>query len=54
MRIASNTLQDNIVRQIQQLGLQNSKLQSQVASGQRITQIEDDPSAAGRVLKVCK
>jgi flagellar hook-associated protein 3 FlgL len=51
MRIASNTLQDNIVRQIQQLGLQNSKLQSQVASGQRITQVEDDPAAAARVLE---
>ncbi len=51
MRIASNTIQDNIVRQIQQIGLQNSKLQSQVASGQRITQLEDDPSAAGRVLE---
>lgn len=50
MRIASNTIQDNIVRQIQQLGAQNSKLQSQVASGQRLTQIEDDPAAAGRVL----
>jgi len=50
MRIASNTIQDNIVRQIQQLGSQTSKLQAQVASGQRITQAEDDPAAAGRVL----
>ena len=50
MRIASNTIQDNIVRQIQQLGAQTSKLQTQVASGQRITQAEDDPAAAGRVL----
>ena len=50
MRIASNTIQDNIVRQIQQLGSQTSRLQAQVASGQRITQPEDDPAAAGRVL----
>ena len=50
MRIASNTVQDNIVRQIQSLGSQTSKLQAQVASGQRITQAEDDPAAAGRVL----
>ena len=50
MRIASNTIQDNIVRQIQQLGSQTSKLQAQVASGQRITQADDDPAAAGRVL----
>ncbi len=51
MRIASNTIQDNIVRQIQQLGSQTSKLQTQVATGQRISQAEDDPAAAGRVLE---
>jgi flagellar hook-associated protein 3 FlgL len=51
MRIASNTIQDNIVRQIQQLGAQTSKLQTQVATGQRISQAEDDPAAAGRVLE---
>lgn len=50
MRIASNTIQDNIVRQIQSLGVQTAKLQSQVASGQRITQADEDPAAAGRVL----
>jgi flagellar hook-associated protein 3 FlgL len=50
MRIASNTVQDQIVRQIQQLGVQSSKLQAQVASGQRITQADEDPAAAGRVL----
>ncbi len=50
MRIASNTVQDNIVRQIQSLGVQTARLQNQVASGQRITQADDDPAAAGRVL----
>ncbi len=50
MRIASNTIQDNIVRQIQQLGVQSAKLQTQVASGQRVTQADEDPAAAGRVL----
>lgn len=50
MRIASNTVQDNIVRQIQQLGVQTSKLQNQVATGQRISQADEDPAAAGRVL----
>src|SRR5688572_1326958 len=50
MRIASNTVQDNIVRQIQSLGVQTAKLQNQVASGQRITQADEDPAAAGRVL----
>jgi flagellar hook-associated protein 3 FlgL len=51
MRIASNTIQDNIVRQIQQLGAQTSKLQTKVATGQRISQAEDDPAAAARVLQ---
>lgn len=50
MRIASNTVQDNIVRQIQVLSTQTSKLQTQVATGQRIDSADDDPAAAGRVL----
>lgn len=50
MRITNNTLSENIVRQIQQLGTQQAKLQTQVASGQRIFQPEDDPTAVGRVL----
>jgi len=50
MRIASNTVQDNIVRQIQVLGGQTSRLQTQVATGQRIDSADDDPAAAGRVL----
>ena len=40
MRIATNTIQDNVVRQIQQLGVQSSKLQTQVATGQRILQAD--------------
>ena len=50
MRIATTTASENIVRQIQQIGQQQTKLQAQVASGLRITQLEDDPAAAGRVL----
>lgn len=50
MRISNNTLSANIVRQIQQLGSQQAKLQTQVATGQRIFQPEDDPTAVGRVL----
>lgn len=50
MRVATNTISEAIVRQIQKLGSQQVKLQSQVASGQRITQPEDDPAAVGRVL----
>ncbi|HET7535689.1 MAG TPA: flagellin [Candidatus Didemnitutus sp.] len=50
MRIASNTVSDQIVRQIQNLGVSQAKLQTQVGTGQRIAQLEDDPAAAGRVL----
>lgn len=50
MRIASNTVSETIVRQIQQLAVQQSRLQTQVATGQRIAQPGDDAAAAGRVL----
>jgi flagellar hook-associated protein 3 FlgL len=50
MRVTNNTLSEAIVRQIQQLGSQQAKLQTQVATGQRIFQPEDDPTAMGRVL----
>lgn len=50
MRIASNTLSDSMIRQIQQLTSEQAKLQLQVSTGRRITQPEDDPAAVGRVL----
>lgn len=50
MRVASSTIQDNIVRQIQQLSSQQARLQQQVSTGQRIAAPEDDPAAAARVL----
>jgi flagellar hook-associated protein 3 FlgL len=52
MRITNNTLNESIVRQIQQLGSQQAKLQNQVATGQRVFQPEDDPTAVGRVLNL--
>lgn len=52
MRISSNTLSDSMVRQIQQLSTDQAKLQTQVSTGRRITQPEDDPSAVGRVLNL--
>jgi len=52
MRVATNTVSDGIIRQIQQLSTQQTKLQNQVASGQRISQASDDPSAVGRVLNL--
>jgi flagellar hook-associated protein 3 FlgL len=50
MRITNSTVSDNIVSQIQQLGSQQAKLQTQVATGQRLFQPEDDPASVGRVL----
>lgn len=52
MRVTTNTHSENMVRQIQQLATQQSKLQTQVATGQRIFQPEDDPTAVGRVLNL--
>src|SRR3954469_23878580 len=52
MRVSSNTVSDSIVRQIQQLSGQQSKLQNQVGTGLRISQPEDDPAAVGRVLNI--
>jgi flagellar hook-associated protein 3 FlgL len=52
MRVTNNTLSESIIRQIQQLGSQQTKLQTQVATGQRIFQPEDDPTAVGRVLNL--
>jgi flagellar hook-associated protein 3 FlgL len=52
MRVATNTVSDGIIRQIQNLSTQQTKLQNQVASGQRISQASDDPSAVGRVLNL--
>jgi flagellar hook-associated protein 3 FlgL len=52
MRIASTTISDNIVRQIQQLTIQQAKLQTQVSTGQRIAAPEDDPAAVARVLNL--
>ena len=52
MRLATTTASDNIISQIQQLSQQQSKLQTQVSTGQRISQLEDDPASAGRVLNL--
>lgn len=52
MRITNNTLSENIVRQIQTLGTQQAKLQTQIATGQRIFNPEDDATAIGRVLNL--
>ena len=38
MRIASNTVSDSVLKQIQTLSTQQAKLQNQVATGQKIFQ----------------
>ena len=50
MRVTANTFPDSIVRQLQQLGSRQSSLQSQAATGQRISLPEDDPAAMHLVL----
>jgi flagellar hook-associated protein 3 FlgL len=50
MRIATNTVSDSVLTQIQNLSTQQAKLQNQVATGQKISQPEDNPAAVGRIL----
>lgn len=50
MRIATNSASESVLVQIQKLAERQSRLQTQVATGQRIFQPEDDPSAVGRLL----
>jgi flagellar hook-associated protein 3 FlgL len=52
MRIATSNLSETVMTQLQKLNTEQARLQSQVATGQRITQPEDDPAAVGRVLKL--
>lgn len=52
MRVVSNTVSENFIRQIQSLGSQQAKLQTQVATNRRIAQPEDDPAAVGRVINL--
>ncbi len=50
MRIATTTVSDSVLAQIQKLSNRQAQLQNQVATGQRIFKPEDDPSAVGRIL----
>ena len=50
MRIATNSVSEGIVRQIQLLSSQQAKLQTEVSTGQTINQPEDAPAMVGRVL----
>ena len=52
MRIATSTVSANIIQQLQSLSNQQTKLQTQVGTGLRISQPEDDPAALARVLNL--
>jgi flagellar hook-associated protein 3 FlgL len=52
MRVSTLSISNTVIKQIQQLGSQQSKLQVQVATGQRIFNPGDDPTAVGRVLNL--
>jgi flagellar hook-associated protein 3 FlgL len=50
MRIATNMLTGNAVNQIQDLTGNVSRLQTEVSTGQRVSQPEDDPTAVGQLV----
>lgn len=52
MRVASSSISDTIIAQLQLLNGQQTKLQNQVGTGLRISQPEDDPAAMARVLNL--
>jgi flagellar hook-associated protein 3 FlgL len=52
MRIAFNSLPESLVGQLNSLSAQQYRLQNQAATGQRISQLEDDPAAMRRVLNL--
>ena len=45
MRVTTRSLVDNVVRQLQQNAQAVDKLQTQIASGKRISRPSDDPAA---------
>ena len=52
MRVATNSASQGVITQIQKLAAQQSRLQTQIATNQRVFQPEDDPSAVGRMLNL--
>jgi len=50
MRIAFNTFPDSVKSQLATLIAQQNRLQNQVATGKRISQLDDDPAAMRQVL----
>lgn len=52
MRIASATIAENSIRQIQRLSGQQIELQNQVSTRQKITDPSDNPAAMSRILNL--
>ena len=50
MRIAFNSFPDSVKSQLATLSAQQNRLQNQVATGKRISQLDDDPAAMRQVL----
>ena len=50
MRIATSTISDGIVNQIDSLATQQATLQNEVSTGQKISEPEDDPSGVNTAL----
>lgn len=50
MRVTANTFSNSLVDQLSKLAIRQGRLQHQAASGQRITDPDDDPVAMRRVL----
>ena len=50
MRIAFNTFPNSLTSQLAALSARQNRLQNQVATGKRISQLEDDPAAMRQVL----
>jgi flagellar hook-associated protein 3 FlgL len=50
MRIATNSASEAVLVQLTKLNARQSQLQTQISTGQRIFQPEDDPAAVGRLL----
>jgi len=51
MRVTSNAFSNSLVDQIQRLGQQQFELQAKLASGQRVTNPDDDPAAMSRIIQ---
>lgn len=52
MRVPTNAFPTAVAAQLQQLTSRQAQLQSQAASGQRVTNPNDDPAAMGRFLNI--